>query len=159
MPACPASDTLAGFAVPTARLQTIPQFEEFQTVMRQGLRFGSPHFMLHCCPSQHDKAAAGGYNRIGALLPKRWAKKAVRRNALRRKIYALARQSLPLLAKSAGQPIDCVLRLRAAWLPADFPSAKSPALQSQLDTELRALFALAESKIRPFKPTVASTQP
>ena len=136
-------------------MQSIPQFEEFQAVMRQGLRYHSPHFMLHCAPRTAAAATAPAAgikgNRIGALLPKRWAKKAVRRNALRRKIYALARLQLPLLAASAGQPVDCVVRLRAAWLAADFPSARSPALQRELDSELHALFALAQSKIRPFK--------
>ena len=154
MPACSASDALAGFVAPIAPLHIIPQFEEFQAVMRQGLRYSSAHFMLHCAPRTLGSAGASAGSkdsRIGALLPKRWAKKAVRRNALRRKIYALARLQLPLLTASAGQPVDCVVRLRAAWLAADFPSARSPALQRELDSELHALFALAQSKIRPFK--------
>jgi len=155
MPACSASDTLAGFVTPAASPQSIPQFEEFQAVMRQGLRYQPALHMLHCAPRTAAALAAPTTgikgNRIGALLPKRWAKKAVRRNALRRKIYALAQDSLPRLALAAGQPIDCVVRLRAAWPVADFPSAKSPALQRELDSELRTLFALAQSKIRPFK--------
>lgn len=158
MPNCRASEALAGFATPVP----IPRFEEFQTVMRLGLRYSSEHFMLHCTPRQGAGTQRGlsshsdkQPNRIGALLPKRWAKKAVRRNALRRQIYALARQRLPLLAQTAGQPLDCVVRLRAAWPAAAFVSASSPVFKQSVESELAALFTLAQGKIRPFTPSDA----
>ncbi|MFI0545856.1 MAG: ribonuclease P protein component [Brachymonas sp.] len=141
----PASDTVAGFVAPIP----IPRFEEFQAVMRQGLRISSPHFVLHCCPSSTATQAttAAIDNRIGALLPKRWAKKAVRRNLLRRKIYALAALHLPALAQAANQQLDCVVRLRASWLASDFPSAASCALRDVAGQELTQLFTQAQSKL------------
>lgn len=136
--------------------------------MRLGLRYSSEHFMLHCAPRQNgcsviSQAGDRQANRIGALLPKRWAKKAVRRNALRRQIYALARQRLPLLAQATGQPLDCVVRLRAAWPATAFVSASSAAFKQSVEGELAALFTLVQGKIRPFAPSaqlgaVASTK-
>ena len=140
-------------------LVPIPKFEEFQTVMRSGQRYSSEHFMLHCAPRQGacpaQATGAVGVNRIGALLPKRWAKKAVRRNALRRQIYALAQQGLPVLAQAIGQPLDCVVRLRAAWPATAFISASSPAFKQSVAAELAALFALAQRKARSFAPASA----
>lgn len=157
MSACTASEALAGFVAPVP----IPKFEEFQAIMRQGLRYSSEHFMLHCAPRQspatQPKSGGGQRNRIGALLPKRWAKKAVRRNALRRQIYALARQRLPLLAQAAGQPVDCVVRLRAAWPAAVFVSASSPAFKQSVERELAALFTLVQGKLRPFAAVQGAT--
>jgi ribonuclease P protein component len=119
--------------------------------MRLGQRYSSEHFMLHCAP--RPAAPKLQTNRIGALLPKRWAKKAVRRNALRRQIYVLARQRLPLLAQAAGQPVDCVLRVRAAWSATVFISASSAAFKQSVEQELAALFTLAQGKMRPFAPS------
>ena len=124
--------------------------------MRQGLRVSSPHFVLHCCPKISRPAHANGAsigkssntgNRIGALLPKRWAKKAVRRNLLRRKIYAIAASHLPALSQTAGQALDCVVRLRASWAVQAYPSASSPKLRQELGQELNTLFVLAQRKI------------
>jgi ribonuclease P protein component len=124
--------------------------------MRQGLRVSSPHFVLHCCPTISRPAPASGNsigtsrtssNRIGALLPKRWAKKAVRRNLLRRKIYAIAASHLPALSQAAGLALDCVVRLRASWAVQAYPSASSPKLRQELGQELNTLFAQAQRKI------------
>lgn len=126
----------------------IPSFAEFQAVMRQGWRVSSPHFVLHCCPCLHTKPAQQALpNRIGALLPKRWAKKAVRRNLLRRKIYATAAGHLPALAQAAGHTLDCVVRLRGSWAAQAYPSARSELLKHEVGQELDALFAQAQGKI------------
>ena len=72
---------------------------------------------------------------VGAMVPKRWARRAVTRNAIRRQIYAVAENLTPAL--SAG---TYLVRQRSAFSPAQFPSASSEALKRAVRTELLALF-------------------
>lgn len=139
LPENKSSEALAAFVAPIP----IPSFAEFQAAMQQGLRVSSPHFVLHCSPRP-----AGQPNRIGALLPKRWAKKAVRRNMLRRKIYACAATWQNQLAQTASNSFDCVVRLRAQWQASAYPSASSRQLRQEVCVELTALFAQAQRKLQ-----------
>ena len=68
-------------------------------------------------------------------MPKRHARRAVTRSLLKRQIYAVAAQHL----NSAGGL--WVVRLRAPFLRADFPSAASETLRRCVRAELEALFA------------------
>ncbi len=79
---------------------------------------------------------------IGALLPKRWAKRAVTRNAVRRQIFAVAQHFESRLAHFAY-----VVRLRRAVDRARFVSASSDSLKAALREELSALFAHAVTRI------------
>jgi ribonuclease P protein component len=75
---------------------------------------------------------------IGALIPKRWAKRAVTRNTIKRQIYAVS-QSL----ESELPPAAHVVRLRAGFDRARFISATSDALRQAVRAELQELFARA----------------
>ena len=75
---------------------------------------------------------------IGALVPKRWAKRAVTRNAIKRQIYTVSQQIEPPLPAAAH-----VVRLRAGFDRAKFISASSPALKQAVRAELQELFARA----------------
>jgi ribonuclease P protein component len=75
---------------------------------------------------------------IGALVPKRWAKRAVTRNAIKRQIYTVSQALLPALPAAAH-----VVRLRAGFDRAQFISASSPALKRTVRGELQELFARA----------------
>ena len=75
---------------------------------------------------------------VGALIPKRWAKRAVTRNAIKRQIYAMSRDLERSLTPAAH-----VVRLRSAFDRAKFPSASSDALKQAVRTELQQLFARA----------------
>ena len=75
---------------------------------------------------------------IGALIPKRWAKRAVTRNAIKRQIYAVSSDLKPTLTQAAH-----VVRLRSAFDRAKFPSASSDALKQAVRSELQQLFARA----------------
>jgi len=75
---------------------------------------------------------------IGVLLPKRWAKRAVTRNAIKRQIYTVSQQIEPPLPPAAH-----VVRLRAGFDRTRFLSATSPALKQAVREELRTLFARA----------------
>ena len=68
------------------------------------------------------------------LVPKRWARRAVTRNTLRRQIYAVAREL------TAGLPqLPMVVRLRSGFSREDFPSATSDALRREARAELLQL--------------------
>ena len=75
---------------------------------------------------------------VGALIPKRWAKRAVTRNAIKRQIYAVSIALEPGLSQAAH-----VVRLRGAFDRVKFPSASSEALKQAVRSELQQLFARA----------------
>ena len=73
---------------------------------------------------------------MGALVPKRWARRAVTRNAIRRQIHDMTRQFAPRLPHAAH-----VVRLRAPFDKAVYPSASSDALKRAVRDELQLLCA------------------
>ncbi len=72
---------------------------------------------------------------LGAMVPKRWAKRAVTRNALKRQIYAVSAECEPRLPLAAW-----VVRLRATFDRQQFVSASSELLKQAARTELLLLF-------------------
>jgi ribonuclease P protein component len=71
---------------------------------------------------------------IGAVLPKRWARHAVTRNAIRRQIYAVCD------AHAAGMPAAVhVVRLRSGFDRKQFTSATSVQLKQAVRLELEQL--------------------
>ncbi|MRD46889.1 ribonuclease P protein component [Caenimonas koreensis] len=75
---------------------------------------------------------------LGAMIPKRWAKRAVTRNTIKRQIYAVSSLAEPSLQVAAH-----VVRLRAGFDRKQFPSASSEALKRVVRGELEQLFAKA----------------
>ncbi len=73
---------------------------------------------------------------MGAMVPKRWAKRAVTRNMIKRQIYSLG--SAAALPHSAY-----VVRLRAGFDRKQFVSASSDRLKRQVRLELLVLFGNA----------------
>lgn len=78
-------------------------------------------------------------NWLGAMVPKRWAKRAVTRNMIKRRIYSVAET-----AKSGAKPgradAAYVVRLRSAFDPKLFKSATSAPLRLVVGQELSQLF-------------------
>jgi ribonuclease P protein component len=72
------------------------------------------------------------------MVPKRWAKRAVTRNAIKRQIYTVAEQFEPHLGNAAH-----VVRLRAGFDRKQFVSASSELLKSAVRAELLSLFERA----------------
>jgi ribonuclease P protein component len=72
------------------------------------------------------------------MVPKRWAKRAVTRNAIKRQIYSLSSELETTLANAAH-----VVRLRAAFDRAQYVSATSDALKRAVRSELQQLFSRA----------------
>lgn len=131
-------------------MQRLKTREQFQAVMAAGTVSRTPHFVLHrsplalvqgaCCapdaPASPLQLAPAVW--LGALIPKRWAKRAVTRNAIRRQIYAVSLAHQARFALAAH-----VVRLRAGFDPRQFVSASSQALKNAVRTELQVLFEQA----------------
>ena len=74
---------------------------------------------------------------LGAMVPKRWAKRAVTRNAIKRQIYTVSAEFSP----SKG-PAAFVVRLRKDFSRKEFISASSDVLKAVVRSELLELFQL-----------------
>ena len=86
-----------------------------------------------------DLSAAGsGQARrwLGAVVPKRHARRAVTRSLLKRQIYAAAERHRAGLGEGVW-----IVRLRAPFDRTQFASAASAALKMSVRTELESLFA------------------
>jgi ribonuclease P protein component len=129
------------------RLKTRPQF---QAVLAGKTLARTTHFALHCCstepvqspiPPQGDPTlfpVDGVW--LGAMVPKRWAKRAVTRNTIKRQIYAVSAEFEGLLSRSAH-----LVRLRSGFDRTQYASATSVALKKAVRAELVNLFGRAES--------------
>ena len=126
------------------RLKTRPQF---QAVLAGKTIARTAHFALHSAGlGQVVQADAGPAALLfpqqcvwlGAMVPKRWAKRAVTRNAIKRQIYNVSAQFEPRLGLAAH-----VVRLRAGFDRAHFVSATSDALKATVRAELLSLFERA----------------
>jgi ribonuclease P protein component len=119
---------------------------DFQAVMAAEVVSRTVHFVLHrrlACPLPSQNATSGmGDNtatqtlvsRVGAVLPKRLARRAVTRNALKRQIYTVMK------AFDSRLPVgDHVVRLRAPFDTQLFVSATSPQLKLAARQELEQL--------------------
>ena len=75
---------------------------------------------------------------LGAMVPKRWARRAVTRNAIKRQIYSVS------AAPDVGLPRAAhVVRLRAGFDRKEFVSASSDKLKAAVRAELQQLLARA----------------
>jgi ribonuclease P protein component len=130
------------------RLKTRAQFE---AVMAGKTVSRTAHFALHRAPLDAPRAPTTGPESlrpqalfavrdswIGAMVPKRWAKRAVTRNAIKRQIYNVSEHLEPSLPVAAH-----VVRLRAGFDRTQFISASSDALKRAVRAELQELFAQA----------------
>jgi ribonuclease P protein component len=108
------------------RLLTRP---EFQAVLAGKVVAKTPHFALHT----HTLTQAGLC--VGAVLPKRWARRAVTRNTIKRQVFNVAtglQTRLPVQAY--------VVRLRTGYDRTAFVSACSDQLKRAVRQELNTLF-------------------
>jgi ribonuclease P protein component len=103
------------------------------------------HFALHVLaldPPIMDASARPLFGQpatwMGAMAPKRWAKRAVTRNTIKRQIFAVSGEFESMLPQAAH-----VVRLRCSFDRGHFISATSPALKSAIRQELQQLFSRA----------------
>ena len=129
------------------RLRHIEHRAQFQWVMAGPPVVKTAHFALHMAaapapvgpmaqtgaPPRPLFAGAGPW--VGVVIPKRWAKRAVTRNLMKRQIYALAQERQQALPRAA-----LVVRLRSGFDRQQFISAASDALKIAVRTELQQLY-------------------
>lgn len=137
-------------------MQRLKTRAQFQAALAGGTIARTPHFALHCLalpanaepavphaslgpviPAQALFPVADFW--LGAMVPKRWARRAVTRNAIKRQIYNLA----PTWEAGGIAPAAYVLRLRATFDRKQFISAQSELLKQAVRAELLELFARA----------------
>jgi ribonuclease P protein component len=143
------------------RLKTRPQF---QATMSAGTIARTSHFALHRMelvamqkdmaadprtgPGSDDPQALFGIGEVreqawlGAMVPKRWARRSVTRHAIKRQIYAVAFEHEAALAHAAY-----VVRLRSGFDRKQFVSATSDPLKAAVRQELQQLFATGTRRL------------
>ena len=100
------------------------------------------HFALHRTERDLAEVFATDQVCLGAMVPKRWAKRAVTRNLIKRQIYSLGSLSEATLLKAAY-----VVRLRATFDRTQFKSASSEQLKTAVRSELAQLFLKAAAPL------------
>jgi ribonuclease P protein component len=110
----------------------------------------TPHFVLHraCLNARPPEGAKGVHGSkslfpqqtvwLGAMVPKRWARRAVTRNAIKRQIYSMGMNGLADFA-----PAAFVVRLRRDFSRVEFISASSVKLTGAVRAELQDLLQQA----------------
>jgi len=157
----------------TRRPQPIEQSTDFERVLRTRSRAQTQHFAVHHLPDRPSLSARARRAAVarmlstgdapeavkpvddlpdllwaGAVVPKRHARRAVTRSLLKRQIRSAVERHAQALAGGLW-----VVRLRAPFDKARFPSAASDALKRVARDELEALFGAAA------RATVRSTLP
>lgn len=128
------------------RLKTQPQF---QALLACAPLARTEHFVMHRMdllksPEAPATAAtpgvvfAAGGLWLGVMVPKRWARRAVTRNLIKRQIYSIGEQRLAPPSEAAY-----LVRLRAAYDRQQFRSASSDLLRAAVRSEIEQLFARA----------------
>ena len=157
------------------RPQPIEQSTDFERVLRTRSRAQTQHFAVHYLPDRPSlsaRARRAAVSRrlstgdapepvkpvddlppefwIGAVVPKRHARRAVTRSLLKRQIRSAFERHSDTLAGGLW-----VVRLRSSFDKARFPSAASDALKRTARDELETLFAAAaHAPTRPLAPGV-----
>jgi ribonuclease P protein component len=123
-------------------LQRLKSRPQFQAVLAGATLARTPHFALHrvaldAAGAQAPQATLFAVADVwlGAMVPKRWAKRAVTRNTIKRQVYAVSQDFAHSLACAAH-----VVRLRSGFDRQHFVSASSPALKAAVRDELLQLF-------------------
>jgi ribonuclease P protein component len=138
------------------KLQRLKTRSQFQAVLSGGTVARTAHFALHCAaldvsmikqtmpePSKAPPVALFVVRDVwmGAMVPKRWAKRAVTRNTIKRQIYSVSNDFESVLPVAAH-----VVRLRAGFDRKQFISATSDELKASVRLELQQLFTRAATR-------------
>ena len=153
------------------RLKTRPQF---QATMSAGTIARTPHFALHRMelapvvkemvadptgPGSEDPQALFGIGGVreqawlGAMVPKRWARRSVTRHTIKRQIYAVAEDYEVALARASH-----VVRLRSGFDRKQFVSATSDQLKAAVRQELQQLFATGARRLTQTRQTAGESK-
>lgn len=129
-------------------MQRLKTRNQFQAVLAGQTVARTAHFALHTAAvdmSEPVPSTAAAFQKplfdtvdvwMGAMVPKRWARRAVTRNAIKRQIYSVSGDLESVLPKAAH-----VVRLRAGFDRTHFRSASSDLLKKAIRAELEQLFS------------------
>jgi ribonuclease P protein component len=149
------------------QLKRLTTRNQFQAVLAGATVARTTHFALHCVALKGPVAIQKTLESsippkpelfgvkdvwVGAMVPKRWAKRAVTRNAIKRQIYSVSASFESALPQAAH-----VLRLRASFDRTEFPSATSQLLKATVRNELLQLFTSVIA--RPYLPKAQLSAP
>lgn len=117
--------------------------EQFQAVLACTPLARTEHFVMHRMVLQTAGTAAVAVFPadglwFGAMVPKRWARRAVTRNLIKRQVYSAAAQQAITLPVAAY-----LVRLRAGFDRLQFRSAASDVLRTAVRLEIEQLFRKA----------------
>lgn len=123
--------------------QRLKTREQFQAVLACTPLARTEHFVMHRMVMQTTGApAVPGFPAdglwFGAMVPKRWARRAVTRNLIKRQVYSVAAQHAPALPAAAY-----LVRLRSGFDRLQFRSAASDLLRTAARLEIEQLFRKA----------------
>lgn len=146
----------------TTAMRRLKTRAQFQAVLAGEVVARTPHFVLHRLalpvpaegadsPAALPFPASADDVWVGAMLPKRWAKRSVTRHAIKRQIYHRDEWALPAFMGHAH-----VVRLRATFSTKRFISAWSEPLRLAVRQELTQLLQRAQTAPAPAAPASAS---
>ena len=132
-------------------MQRLKTRSQFQAVLAGSVVAKTAHFSLHCnelhaqTPRADLEKGTGSESRVaalfpvhsvwmGAMVPKRWAKRAVTRNAIKRQIYTVSADFFHICPQVAF-----VIRLRKEFSRQEFSSATSSHLKEAVRAEVITL--------------------
>lgn len=139
-------------------MQRLKTRSQFQAVLAGKRIASTAHFVLHQCgltavglhcakadarPSETETTLSELPHAVlmGAMVPKRWAKRAVTRNMIKRQIYSVSSEIAAALPSAAH-----VVRLRTGFDRTQFTSASSDALKSLVRQELFQLLSSTRAR-------------
>ncbi|MDM0021544.1 ribonuclease P protein component [Variovorax saccharolyticus] len=124
-------------------MQRLKTRAQFQAVLAGATVARTAHFALHRCALAAPAGAEPLFTTedvwLGAMVPKRWARRAVTRNAIKRQIYTVSAAAPDATLPRAAH----VVRLRAAFDRKQFVSASSDKLKAAVRAELQQLLERA----------------
>jgi ribonuclease P protein component len=124
-------------------MQRLKTRAQFQAVLAGATVARTAHFALHRCALDTSSGAGVLFDEqdvwLGAMVPKRWARRAVTRNAIKRQIYTVSAAASDASLPQAAH----VVRLRAGFDRKVFISAASDKLKAAVRAELLQLLERA----------------
>lgn len=138
----------------TVQARRLKTQSQFQALLASTPLARTEHFVMHRLELQMGSemsspaaAPAGPFPAgglwLGAMVPKRWARRAVTRNLIKRQIYSIGERQL-------AAPTDAayLVRLRSAYDRQQFRSAASDLLRAAVRHEVEQLFKRAHNDRR-----------
>lgn len=144
-------------------MQRLKTRTQFQAALAGHMLSKTRHFALHSCALDLESVNPDKLGFVlfalhkvwlGAMVPKRWAKRAVTRNTIKRQIYNVSSALEASLPQRAH-----VVRLRAGFDRTQFKSASSDVLNAAVRTELFQLFDGAYSPVAKAPKNTVSSAP